>query len=187
MGIKFVFKIINVSYNIKLKATDSSAHLMFPDSLWIINVQYPITPAPTSSGTATHQGTLSYVYLMCTRKYYRNTYVLHPLGTSSVMVQTETSLKIYFSSSETVFDRSQLLIRLDSIFITTYFKVSKIAEHLKSLSFQKINGEQISCLSSTIPHLLSLKVVCKLQPSIYTFYGKLKLGIFKRILQQAMN
>ena len=64
LGIKFVFKIINVSYNIKLKATDSSAHLMFPDSLWIINVQYPITPAPTSSGTATHQGTLSYVYSM---------------------------------------------------------------------------------------------------------------------------
>ena len=113
---------------------------MFPDSLWIINVQYAFEPAPISSGSATHQGqTLSYFYPMCTRKYYRNTYVLHPSRTSSVMVQIKTSLKIYFSISETIFNHGRLLIRLDSIFISTYFKVSKITKRLKSLSFQKVN------------------------------------------------
>ena len=138
MGSKFLFKIINVSCNIKLQVTNSSVHLMFPDSLWIINVQYAFAPAP--SGSATHQGqTLSYYYPMWTRKYYRNTYVLHPSRTSSVMVQIKTSLKIYFSISETIFNHGRLLIRLDSIFISTYFKVSKITKHLKSLSFQKVN------------------------------------------------
>ena len=101
---KFLFKIINVSCNIKLQVTISAIHLMFPDSLWIINVvQYAFAPASISSGSATHQGTLSYFYPMRTRKYYRRTYVLHPSRTSSVTKQTETSLKIYFSISETNF------------------------------------------------------------------------------------
>ena len=140
LGNNFLFQFITVLYTIILQITNSSVHLMFPDSLWIINVQYLITPAPISSGPATHQGTLSYVYPMCTRKYYRYTYVLHPSGTSSVTVQSETSLKIYFSSSETVFDHSQLLIKLDRIFISTNFKACNNLHQRKSLSFQKVNG-----------------------------------------------
>ena len=184
LGIKFLFlsKIINVSCNIKLQVTNSSVHLMFPDSLWIINVQYLITPAPISSGPATHQGTLSYVYPMCTRKYYRYTYVLHPSGTSSVTVQSETSLKIYFSSSETVFDHSQLLIKLDRIFISTNFKACNNLHRRKSLSFQKVNGEQIFCLFSILPLILNVKFVCNHQSSTYSSYKKCKLEIFKRIL-----
>ena len=77
---------------------------MFLDSLWIINVLYVCASAPiSSSGTATHQCTLSHFYPLCTRKYYRK-YVLHPSGTSSVMVQTETGLKIHFSISGTLLD-----------------------------------------------------------------------------------
>ena len=155
---------------------------MFPDSVWIINVQYLITPAPISSGPATHQGTLSYVYPMCTRKYYRYTYVLHPSGTSSVTVQSETSLKIYFSSSETVFDHSQLLIKLDRIFISTNFKACNNLHRRKSLSFQKVNGEQIFCLFSILPLILNVKFVCNHQSSTYSSYKKCKLEIFKRIL-----
>ena len=181
LGSKFLFKFSNVSGNIEVQVINSSAHLMFFDFPWIMNVQYHFAPAPISSGSATHQGT-PYVYLMCTRKYYGNMYVLHTPGASSVTVQTKTSLKIYFSISETVFEHGRLLIRLDSIFITTYFKACKISNRLKSLSFQKVNGEQISWFSLNLPLLLSLKFVCKHPPSTYSFYKKLKLGIFKRIL-----
>ena len=180
---KFLFKIINVSCNIKLQVTISAIHLMFPDSLWIINVvQYAFAPASISSGLATHQGTLSYFYPMRTRKYYRSTYVLHPSRTSSVTKQTETSLKIYFSISETIFDHGRPSIKVKNIFNSTYFKDSKITKRLKYLSFQKINGEPISCIFSTPSHLVSLKFVCKLPPSIYTVYEKLKPVICKQIL-----
>ena len=131
--------------------------------------------------SATHQVKLSQFYPLCTHKYYRNKCVLHSSRTSSIIVQTETSSKIYFSISEIVFDHDRLLIRLDSIYISTYFKASKIIKRHKSLSFQIVYGEQISCFFSNLPHLLSLKFVCKHSLRIYTFYEKLKLGIFKRI------
>ena len=38
LGSNFLFMFINVLYNIILQITNSSVHLMFPDSLWIINV-----------------------------------------------------------------------------------------------------------------------------------------------------
>jgi len=95
-------------------------------------------------GTATHQGTLSHFYPLCTQKYYRNKCVLHPSGTSSVILQTETGLKIHFSISEILLDHGRYLIKLNSIYISTYFKVSNIIKCLKSLSFQKVDGEQIS-------------------------------------------
>ena len=182
LGSKFLFKFINVSCKIKVQAINPSAHLMFFDLLWIMNVQYQFAPAPIPSGSATHQGTLSYVYSMCTLKYYGNMYVLHTSGTSSATAQTETSLKIYLSISETVFEHGRFLIRLDSIFISTYFKTCKISNRLNFLSFQKANGEQISCFSLNLPILLSLKFVCKHPLSTFSFYKKFKLGIFKRIL-----
>ena len=105
LGSNLLFTIIKVLFNIISQITNSSVHLMFLDSPWIINVLYVCASAPiSSSGTATHQGTLSHFYPLCTRKYYRNKYVLHPSGTSSVMVQTETGLKIHFSISGTLRD-----------------------------------------------------------------------------------
>jgi len=77
---------------------------------------------------------------------------MYPSGTSSVIVQTKTGLKIHFSISGTLLDHSRLLIKLDSIYTSTYFKGSKIMKRLKSLSFQKIVGEQISCFFSNLPH-----------------------------------
>ena len=136
MGSNYI--IIKVFFSIISKITNSSVHLMFPYSLWIINVLYVCASVPiSSSGTATHQGTLSYFYPLCTRKYYRNKYVLHPSGTSSVTVQIETGLKIHFSINGTLLDHGWLLIKLDSLYISTYFKVSKIIKRLKSLSLQK--------------------------------------------------
>jgi len=52
LGSNFLFMFINVLYNIILQITNSSVHLMFPDSLWIINVLYARVSAPISSGTA---------------------------------------------------------------------------------------------------------------------------------------
>ena len=179
---KSFFKFSNLSYNIKVQVVNSSAHLMFLNLLWIMNFQYSFAPAPILSGPATHQGTLSYVYTMCTRKYYVNMYVLHTPGTSSVTVQTETSLKIYFSISETVFEHGQILIKLDRIFISTNFKACKTLYRRKSLSIQKVNGEQISCLFSNLPLILSVKFACNHPSSTYSSYKKCKLENFKRIL-----
>ena len=94
-------------------------------------------------------------------------------------------IKTYFSISETAFEHSRLLIRLDSIFILTYSEACRIFNRLKPLSFQKVNEEQISCFSLNLPLLLSLKFVCNHPPSTFSFYTKLKLGIFKRILTRS--
>ena len=166
----------------KVQVIDSPAHFMFLDPLWIMNFQYPFAHAPISSGSATHQGTLSYFYPMCTRKHYGNMYVLHTPGTISVTAETETSLKIYFSISETVFKHVRPLVRLDKMFISTNFKSLKILNRLKTLLIQKVNEEQISCFSLNLPLILSLNFVCKHPPSIYPCYKKFKLGFFKRIL-----
>jgi len=109
-------------------------------------------------------------------------YVLHTPGTSSVTVQTETSLKIYFSISETVFEHGQILIKLDRIFISTNFKACKTLYRRKSLSIQKVNGEQISCLFSNLPLILSVKFACNHPSSTYSSYKKCKLENFKHIL-----
>ena len=156
---------------------------MFPGTLWIKNVLYVCASAPiSSSGTATHQGTLSHFYPLCTREYYMYKYVLHPPGTSSVTVQTETSLKIYFSISETVSEHGQLLIGLVRIFISTNFKARKTFNRFKSLSIKKVNGEQISYSSLNLPLVLRLYFVRNHPSSTYASYKKCRLGIFKRIL-----
>ena len=168
-----------------------------------------------------------------------NIHVLHSPGTSSVTVQTETSLKshcsisetliddgqqyikfdsifistyieafkiikhfkslsfqivvadqvycvlkikTYFSISETVLEHSRLFIRLDGIFISTYSKACRIFNRLKPSPFQKVNREQISCLSLNLPPILNLNFVCKHPPSTYLSYKKCKPGIFKRNL-----
>ena len=81
---------------------------MFPGSLWIKNVLYVCASAPiSSSGLATHQGTLSYFHMLCMREYYMNMYVLHSPGTSSVTVQIVTSLKSHFSISGTLIDHGR--------------------------------------------------------------------------------
>ena len=156
---------------------------MFPGTLWIKNVLYVCASAPiSSSGTATHQGTLSHFYPLCTREYYMYKYVLHPPGTSSVTVQTETSLKIHFSNSGTLIDHGRQFIKLVSIFISTYFKVSKNIKHIKSSSFQKVDGEQVFGFFSNPHHLLSLKLVSMRPLCLNTINEKLNLGIFKRNL-----
>ena len=102
LGSNVLFTIITILFNLISHIAKSSVHLMFPGSLWIKNVLYVCASAPiSSSGTATHQGTHSHFYPLCTRKYYMYKYVLHTPGTSSVTVQTETSLKIHFSISGT--------------------------------------------------------------------------------------
>ena len=156
---------------------------MFPGTLWIKNVLYVCASAPiSSSGTATHQGTLSHFYPLCTREYYMYKYVLHPPGTSSVTVQTETSLKIHFSISGTLIDHGRQFIKLVSVFISKYFKVSKNIKHIKSSSFQKVDGEQVFGFFSNPHHLLSLKLVSMRPLCLNTINEKLNLGIFKRNL-----
>ena len=48
----------------------------------------------------------------------------------------------------------------DSIFILTYFEAFKIIKRFKSVSLQIVDGDQVSCVFSNPPHLLSLKLVC---------------------------
>ena len=81
-------------------------------------------------------------------------------GTSSVTVQTETSLKSHFSISETLIDHGRQCIKFDSIFFSTYIEAFKIIKHFKSLSFQIVDSDQVSCVFFNPPHLLSLKLVC---------------------------
>ena len=60
LGSKVLFTIITLFFNLIFHIAKSSVDLMFPGSLWIINVLYVCASAPISpSGTATHQGTLS--------------------------------------------------------------------------------------------------------------------------------
>ena len=90
LGNNFLFQFITVLYTIILQITNSSVHLMFPDSLWIINVLYICVSAPISPGTVTCQVTLSHYYPVCMQKHYRTKCVLHPPGTSFDILQTET-------------------------------------------------------------------------------------------------
>ena len=87
------------------------------------------------------------------------------------------------SISETLLEYGRNLIKLNSICILTYFEVSKIIKRIKSLSFQKVDREQISLLLSNLPYLYIFKFVCKHPLCIPTFYEKLKtLGNFKTSL-----
>jgi len=52
LGSNFLFTFNNVPCNIILQITNSSAHLMLPDSLWIINVQYVFASAPIFGHTS---------------------------------------------------------------------------------------------------------------------------------------
>jgi len=152
---------IRVFFNILLLIAISSVHLMFPGSLWIKNVSDFCASAPISpSVSATHQGIFSSLHTLCTRENSVNIHVLHSPGTSSVTVQTETSLKSHCSISETLIDDGQQYIKFDSIFISTYIEAFKIIKHFKFLSFQIVVGDQVSCVFFNPPHLLSLKLVC---------------------------
>ena len=173
---KYVSQLITVLYIVKLQFTNSSVHRMFPDSLWLINVLHVCASAPISSGSASYQGTLSHFYPLCTQC------VLHPSGTGSCILQTETGFKIQISISETLLEPCRYLIKPNSTYISIYFKVSKIIKRLKSLSFQNVNGEHILWLFSNLPYLFTLKFICKRPQCINTFYEKLKLGSFKTSL-----
>ena len=106
LGSNLLFTINKVSFNIISQIANSSVLLMFPGSLWIKNVLFVCATAPiSSSGTATH-----HLHPVCTREYYLKKYVLHPPGTSSVMVQIETSLKLHFSISGTLIDHGRQFI-----------------------------------------------------------------------------
>ena len=126
LGSKSLFQLITVLCIIILQITNSFVHRMFPDSLWFINVLHVCASAPISSGTASHQGTLSHFYPLCMQKHYRNKCVLHLSGTGSFILQTETGFKIQISIRETLLEQGRYLIKLNNIYISTYFKVSKV-------------------------------------------------------------
>jgi len=175
LGSKVLFTIITLFFNLIFHIAKSSVDLMFPGSLWIKNDLYVCASAPiSSSGTATHQGTHSHFYPLCTREY-----VLHTPGTCSVTVQTETILKIHFSISGTLIDHGRHLINLDSIFVSKYFKVSKNIKRIKSLLFQKIDGEHFFGFSSKPFHLLNLMLECIRPLCLNTSNEKLNFGNFK--------
>ena len=133
---------IRVFFNRILLITISSVQLMFPGSLWIKNVSDPCASAPISpSVPATHQGIFYSLHTLCTPENSVNIHVLHSPGTSSVTVQTETSLKSHLSISETIIDRGRQYIKVDSLFISTYTEALKIIKHLKSLSFQIVDAD----------------------------------------------
>ena len=138
---------IRVFFNRILLITISSVQLMFPGSLWIKNVSDPCASAPFSpSVPATHQGLFYSLHTLCAPENSVNIHVLHSPGTSSVTVQTETSLKSHLSISETVIDRGRQYIKADSLFISTYTEALKIIKHLKSLSFQIVDADQVYCV-----------------------------------------
>ena len=138
---------IRVFFNIILLIAISSVQLMFPGSLWIKNVSDPCASAPISpSVPATHQGIFYSLHTLRTPENSVNIHVLHSPGTSSVTVQTETSLKSHLSISETVIDRGRQYIKFDSLFISTYTEALKIIKHLKSLSFQIVDADQVYCV-----------------------------------------
>ena len=138
---------IRVFFNRTLLITISSVQLMFPGSLWIKNVSDPCASAPFSpSVPATHQGLFYSLHTLCAPENSVNIHVLHSPGTSSVTVQTETSLKSHLSISETVIDRGRQYIKADSLFISTYTEALKIIKHLKSLSFQIVDADQVYCV-----------------------------------------
>ena len=138
---------IRVFFNIILQFAISSVHLMFPGSLWIKNVSDSCASAPISpSVSATHQGIFSSLHTLCTRENSVNIQVLHSPGTSSVMVQAETSLKSHLSISETLIDHGRQYIKFNSIFISTYSEAFKIIKHFKSLSFQIVIADQVYCV-----------------------------------------
>ncbi len=95
----------------------------------------PISP----SAPATLQGIFSFLHTLCTRENSMNIHVLHSPGTSSVTVQTETSLKSHLSISETLIVRGRQYIKFDSLFISTYIEALKIIKHLKSLSLNAVS------------------------------------------------
>ena len=87
LEIHFLFQFITFLYTIIL-SINPSVYLMFPDSLWIINVSYTCPFAPISPGTATYQGTHSHFYPLCTQQHFKNSCVPHPSGTSSDILPT---------------------------------------------------------------------------------------------------
>jgi len=115
LGINFLSQCITFLYTIILQSINSSVHLMFPESLWIINVLYVCASALISPGTATYQGTHSHFYPLCTQMHYRNMCVLHPSGTSSDTFQPELVFKILISICETLLEYGRNLIKLSSI------------------------------------------------------------------------
>ena len=180
LGSNVLFTIITLLFNLISHIANSSVHLMFPGSLWTKNDLYVCASAPISlSGTATLQGTHSHFYPLCTRECYVYKFVMHTPGTSSVTVQTETSLKIHFSISGTLIDHGRQLINLDSIFVSTYFKVSKNFKRIKSVSFQKVDGGKVFGFLLNLHYLLGLKLVWIRPLCLNTSNKKLNLGNFK--------
>jgi len=138
---------IRLFFNIILLMVILFVHLMSLDSRWIKNVQDSCTSAPISpSAPATLQGIFSFLHTLCTRENSMNIHVLHSPGTSSVTVQTETSLKSHLSISETLIDRGRQYIKFDSLFISTYIEALNSIKHFKSVSFQIVVADQVYCV-----------------------------------------
>ena len=118
-GNNFLFQFITVLYTIILQITNSTVHLMFPDSLWIIiNVLYICVSAPISPGTVTYQVTLSHFH----PDVRRSTIELSVYCILQEPVMTFSKLK-QVSISETLLEYGGNLIKLNSICILTYFEV----------------------------------------------------------------
>ena len=174
---------IRLFFNIILLIAILSVHLMFPDSRWIKNVSDSCASAPISpSVPATHQGIFSSLHTLYTWENSVNIHVLHSPGTSSVTVQTETCLKSHLSISETLRDLGRQYIKLNSILISTFIETFKTIKQFKHLSFQIIVADQISCVFSNPPQLLSLKLVC-----FYPLYSNIINGKFKIFKRNSIN
>jgi len=146
--------------------------LMSPDSRWIKNVQDSCASAPISpSAPATLQGIFSFLHTLCTPENSMNIHVLHSPGTSSVMAQPETCVKLHLSISEILRDRGQHYIKLTSTFIEAF----KTKKQFNYLSFQIIVKDQITCVFFDPPQLLNLKLVCFYLPYSNIINEKFKI------------
>ena len=153
---------IRLFFNIILSMAILFVLLMSPDSRWIKNVQDSCASAPISpSAPASLQGIFSFLHTLCTPENSMNIHVLHSTGTSSVMAQPETCVKLHLSISETVRDRGRHYIKLNSILTPTFIEAFKTKKQFNYLSFQIIVEDQIACVFFDPPQLLNLKFVCR--------------------------
>ena len=180
---KIVFKIFIMKNNLMLKSIRLSlniifvsvslyVHPMFLASRWIGKLPGSCASAPTTQ--ITHQGIFSSPHTLCTRENSVNTHVLHSPGTSSVTVQTKTSLKSHLSISETLSDPVQLYIKLNSIFSSTYIETYKTCRQFNLNSCKIFIADRIPCVFFKSPHLLNKKLYAFIHSTRTLFTEKFK-------------
>ena len=180
---KIVFKIFIMKNNLMLKSIRLSlniifvsvslyVHPMFLASRWIGKLPGSCASAPTTQ--TIYQGIFSSPHTLCTRENSVNTHVLHSPGTSSVTVQTKTSLKSHLSISETLSDPVQLYIKFKSIFSSTYIETYKTRRQFNLKACKIFIAELITCVFFKPPHLLIKKLYAFIHFTITIFTKKVK-------------